>query len=70
MTSTLPSSLPSGSALGSSAVPQAVPAPVSHRIRQRLEQAGVSFLANDNIADQLMDGELDQLEIEVAGKVR
>jgi len=30
----------------------------------------VSFFANDNIADHLLDGELDQLEVEVAGKVR
>ncbi len=58
MTSTLPSSV-SGQL-----------APVSRRIRDRLDAAGVAYLANDNIADHLQDGELDQLEIEVAGKVR
>ena len=58
MTSTLPSSI-SGQL-----------APVSLRIRERLSAAGVPYLANDNIADHLLDGELDQLEIEVAGKVR
>jgi GTP cyclohydrolase I len=65
MTSTLPSGL---SARPSSA--ESLPLPVSLRIRQRLEEAGVPFLANDNIADILREGELDQLEIEVAGKVR
>ena len=58
MTSTLPSSIPGQLA------------PVSRRIRERLESAGVPFLANDNIAEHLNEGELDQLEIEVAGKVR
>jgi len=58
MTSTLPSSV-SGQL-----------APVSRRIRDRLEAAGVPYLANDNIADHLAEGELEQLEIEVAGKVR
>ena len=58
MTSTLPSSL-TGQLT-----------PVSRRIRERLENAGVPFLANDNIAEHLKEGELEQLEIEVAGKVR
>ena len=58
MTSTLPSSI-SGQL-----------APVSKRIRERLEAAQVPYLANDNIAEHLEPGELDQLEIEVAGKVR
>ena len=58
MTSTLPSSLPGQLT------------PVSRRIRERLETAGVPFLANDNIAEHLLDGEMEQLEIEVAGKVR
>ena len=58
MTSTLPSSI-SGQL-----------APVSLRIRERLDAAAVPYLANDNIADHLLPGELDQLEIEVAGKVR
>ena len=46
MTSTLPSSV-SGQL-----------APVSRRIRDRLEAAGVAYLANDNIADHLKAGEL------------
>ncbi len=43
---------------------------VSARIRERLIESGVSFLANDNIADHLQPGELDQLQVEVADKVR
>ncbi|MEY2748084.1 MAG: hypothetical protein RLZZ168_100, partial [Cyanobacteriota bacterium] len=50
MTSTLPSSLPGQLT------------PVSRRIRERLETAGVPFLANDNIAEHLLDGEMEQLE--------
>ncbi|MEX1317471.1 MAG: GTP cyclohydrolase I, partial [Synechococcaceae cyanobacterium] len=65
MTSTLPSSFSSAGT-----TPDAAPRPVSLRIRERLEAAGVPYLANDNISDHLLDGELDQLEIEVAGKVR
>jgi GTP cyclohydrolase I len=69
MTSTLSSGLTPSS--GSAAfAPQTTPLPVSVRIRQRLDAAGIPYLANDNIAEQLLDGELDQLEIEVAGKVR
>ena len=64
MTSTLPSSFASGS------TPESGPLPVSLRIRERLNAAGVSYLANDNISEHLREGELDQLEIEVAGKVR
>jgi GTP cyclohydrolase I len=44
--------------------------PASLRIRQRLEEAGVPFLANDNISEHLEEGDLNQLEIEVADKVR
>ncbi len=65
MTSTIPST-PRSRPI----TPEAAPGPVSARIRERLQQAGVSFFANDNLADHLLDGELDQLEIEVAGKVR
>ena len=43
---------------------------ISARIRERLREAGASFLANDNIADHLEPGELDQLQVEVADKVR
>ena len=44
--------------------------PLSARIRQRLQQAGRRFHANDNIADYLEPGELDLLLEEVAGKMR
>ena len=44
--------------------------PVSARVRQRLQQAGQRFHANDNIADFLEAGELDHLLDEVAGKMR
>jgi len=43
---------------------------ISERIWQRLRNANAPFLANDNIADFLREGELSQLEDEVAGKVR
>ncbi|MFM7269475.1 MAG: GTP cyclohydrolase I [Cyanobium sp.] len=43
---------------------------ISERISQRLRNANTPFLANDNIADFLREGELTQLEDEVAGKVR
>ena len=47
-----------------------LPATVSDAIRERLKQAGASFLANDNIADHLQPGDLVRLEQEVADKVR
>ena len=65
MTSTLPTGLSARQA-----APVTTPIPVSLRIRERLQQEGIPFLANDNISDHLREGELDQLEIEVAGKVR
>ena len=43
--------------------------PVADRIRERIEKAGCRFRANDNIAAFLEDGELDQLQDEVAGKI-
>jgi GTP cyclohydrolase IA len=43
---------------------------MSERIRARLRSAGVTFLANDNIADHILDGELEGLEREVADRVR
>jgi GTP cyclohydrolase I len=43
---------------------------VSAQIRQRLQDAEVPFLANDNISEFLEDGDLDNLEVEVADKVR
>jgi GTP cyclohydrolase I len=65
MTSTLPNGLSARQS-----APVTTPLPISLRIRERLQKEGVPFLANDNIADHLREGELDQLEIEVAGKVR
>jgi GTP cyclohydrolase I len=44
--------------------------PVSQRIKNRLQQRGVPFFANDNISEHIEAGELEHLEIEVAGKVR
>ena len=43
---------------------------VSERIRARLVEEGVSFLANDNVSEHIRPGELDELEIEVASRVR
>ncbi|HGY5552736.1 MAG TPA: GTP cyclohydrolase I [Prochlorococcus sp.] len=43
---------------------------VSERIRARLVEEGVSFLANDNVSEHIRPGELDELEIEVAERVR
>jgi GTP cyclohydrolase I len=50
--------------------PDAQVIPVSLRIRQRLEEAGIPFFANDNISEHLEEGDLNQLEVEVADKVR
>ena len=43
---------------------------VSARIRERLQEAGVSFVANDNVSAYIEPGEMAELEIEVADKVR
>ena len=43
--------------------------PTSARIRARLQKAGRRFHANDNIADFMEPGELEQLLEEVAGKM-
>ena len=43
---------------------------VSAQISARLKSAGVSFLANDNIADYILPGELQALESEVSDRVR
>ena len=43
---------------------------ISAKIRQRLQDAGVSFLANDNISEYIEPSELARLEVEVADKVR
>ncbi len=44
--------------------------PVSARIRARIKAARQRFYANDNIADFLRPGELDELLAEVEGKVK
>jgi len=66
MTSTLPTPITARS------IEATAPATVriSERIRQRLQAADAPFLANDNIADFLREGELEQLETEVADRVR
>lgn len=42
----------------------------SERIRYRLVSAGERFHANDNIADYIEDGELDELQAEVTGHMQ
>jgi GTP cyclohydrolase I len=43
--------------------------PVADRIRERIRKAHGRFRANDNIASYLEEGELEQLRLEVAGKI-
>ena len=43
---------------------------VSARIRERIKRDGGSFLANDNISEYIKPGELIQLGVEVADRVR
>ena len=66
MTSTLPASANGLSRETAPLLSQSM----SERIRARLRSAGVTFLANDNIADHILDGELEGLEQEVADRVR
>jgi len=66
MTSTLPNPLTARTINTTTALKPAV----SAQIRQRLQDAEVPFLANDNISEFLEDGDLDNLEVEVADKVR
>ena len=49
--------------------PAATQRPASERIRQRLLQACQRHHANDNIADFIAEGELDELRAEVAGRL-
>ncbi|MBW7921826.1 MAG: GTP cyclohydrolase I [Rubellimicrobium sp.] len=49
---------------------EAAALPVSERIRARIEEAGLRFNANDNIADFVHDGELDELRLEVEEKMQ
>jgi GTP cyclohydrolase IA len=44
--------------------------PMSVRIRERMKAAGAPFMANDNIAEFLADGELERLQAEVASKMQ
>lgn len=66
MTSTLPAST---NGLSREQAP-VLPMSVSERIRARLRTEGATFLANDNISDFILEGELDGLEREVADRVR
>ncbi|MEZ6017929.1 MAG: GTP cyclohydrolase I [Planctomycetota bacterium] len=59
----------SASPRGASSEGDAVALPVSERIRQRLQAAGRRHHANDNIAAFVREGELDELQVEVAGKL-
>ncbi|BEV35816.1 GTP cyclohydrolase I [Synechococcus sp. M16CYN] len=66
MTTTVPF-VSRGTAIGTDSV---IHSDLSSEIRERLQQAGVPFLANDNISEHLEPGELARLEVEVADKVR
>ncbi|UCH18088.1 MAG: GTP cyclohydrolase I [Burkholderiales bacterium] len=44
--------------------------PASERVRRRLMAAGCRFHANDNIADYIRDGELDELKAEVEDRMK
>jgi GTP cyclohydrolase I len=43
--------------------------PVSERIRSRLKRANQRYYANDNISAYVMDGEVDELRVEVEAKM-
>jgi len=43
--------------------------PVADRIRERIRKARARFHANDNISAYIEEGELDELRLEVAGKI-
>lgn len=43
---------------------------ISKKIRERLEDTGASFLANDNIAPYIKEGELPELQKEVSAKFK
>jgi GTP cyclohydrolase I len=66
MTSTLPPRFSSRSIPAS----DAQPLPISERIRQRIQQAEAPYFANDNISPFLNEGDMEELEMEVTGKVR
>ena len=70
MTSTLPVSTNCNGPLVKNGKLPALESLVSERIRARLRDKDVSFLANDNLADYILPGELDELQVEVADRVR
>jgi GTP cyclohydrolase I len=43
--------------------------PVADRVRERIRKAGKRFHANDNIAAHIEEGEIEQLQLEVAAKM-
>ena len=63
--STAPSPVLNGDSVGRRSAPS-----ISSVIRARLDAAKVPYLANDNLADHLLEGELDLLQTEVADRVR
>ena len=69
MTSTLPATT-NGLSGGNVQATDGVVQTVSAQISARLRAAGVSFLANDNIADFILPGEMQALEAEVGDRVR
>ena len=69
MTSTLPVTSNNLSG-GNGQVTAGVVQTVSAQISARLKAAGASFLANDNIADFILPGEMQALEAEVGDRVR
>ncbi|EAU73289.1 GTP cyclohydrolase I [Synechococcus sp. RS9916] len=69
MTSTLPATS-NGLSGGNVQATDGVVQTVSAQISARLKAAGVSFLANDNIADFILPGEMQALEAEVGDRVR
>jgi len=44
--------------------------PISKKIKERIKKAGKRFHANDNIAEYIEDGELEQLQQEVQDKLQ
>ena len=69
MTSTLPVSTNGNGSVSQNGKLPALDSRVSDRIRARLREQDVSFLANDNVADHILPGELDDLQVEVADRV-
>ena len=70
MTSTLPVSTNGVGSVSQNGKLPALESRVSDRIRARLREQDVSFLANDNVAEHILPGELDDLQVEVADRVR